>query len=159
MKVGERWLDDEGQDYFTFRGLLLFGILFGGLVVYSLFDLLFLALGREGTGNVTDAYVFQNRRSRSVMMEWEFKDHVGNKRQGKIDLGDSVPLPRAGDEIPIQYLPAWLLDTPDASRPLRPTNWPLTGLTAASSAGLSFFVYRLIAASGESANMRRRAIR
>ena len=38
-------MDDDGLDFWRFRALLAFGIVFVGLFVYSLFDLVFLALG------------------------------------------------------------------------------------------------------------------
>lgn len=139
-------MDDDGLDLWRFRALLAFGIIFAGLFVYSLFDLVFLALGRNGEATVTETYVINGRRSDSLMMEFEYREPEATEpRKGKINLGsDTAAGPPPGTTFEIQYLPIWLLDSPDAARPTRPFGWFVFSLLLMSAAGCGVFAYRAI---------------
>jgi hypothetical protein len=136
-------MSNEDSGFWTFRLLIAFGIGFAALFVYSLFDLVFLALGQDGTATITDAYVSRGRRSQSVIIEYKFTSD-GHERTGKANLGDIDGLPEAGREFEIQYLPRWMLDAPDASRPKRSFNWIVLSLLLITCAGCGFFAYRAI---------------
>lgn len=139
-------MDDDGLDFWRFRGLLAFGIVFAGLFVYSLFDLVFLALGRTGEATVTETYVIHSRRGDSLKMEFEYREPGATEtRKGKINLGsDTLAGPPPGATFEIQYLPIWLLDSPDAARPARSFNWLVFSLLVMSALGSGFFAYRAI---------------
>ena len=139
-------MDDDGLDFWRFRALLAFGIVFAGLFVYSLFDLVFLALGRRGEATVTETYVLNGRRSDSLMMEFEYREPgAAEARKGKINLGsDTLEGPSPGTTFEIQYLPIWLLDSPDAARPARSFNWFVFSLLLMSGVGCGVFAYRAI---------------
>jgi hypothetical protein len=136
-------MDDDGLDFWRFRALLAFGILFAGLFVYSLFDLVFLVLGRTGEGTVTETYVLNGRRSDSLVMEFAYREPEATElRTGKINLGsDTAVAPLPGTTFEIQYLPIWLLDSPDAARPKRPFGWFMFSLLLVSAAGCGVFAY------------------
>ena len=139
--------DDDNfyWSFYKFRWLLAFGVLFAGLFVYSLFDLVFLALARTGTATVSEVYRLPGRRGADYwMMDFKFKDAAGHERVGKVDLGTSEDRPPVGTEFEIQYLPYWLLDAPDASRPKRPFGWLTLGAFLVVAAGFGFFAYRAI---------------
>jgi hypothetical protein len=138
-----------------YRMLLVFGLLFGGLFVYSFFDLVFLLLAREGSATVTESYVMRGRRSQSVVMEYKFKEPDGHERTGKTNLGNIGVQPPAGTEIKIQYLPRWLLDAPDASRPTRPFNWTVFTLFMLATIGFGVFAYRAIYPASELPRIKR----
>jgi hypothetical protein len=147
---------EEGLGYWTWRILIAVAVVFAMLLVYSLFDLFFLMLGSSGTATVTDVYTIPSRRgSDPVVIEYTYRDRVG-ERQGKANLGGGAIAPAVGDTIDIQYLPAWFPAGPDGARPTRPFNWIVLGLLALSTVGLGIFIYRAIAASGESTPKRRR---
>jgi hypothetical protein len=136
---------DDEFSWYKFRGLLAFGLLFGGLLVYSLFDLVFLIVGREGTATVTEVYKLPASRGPDyTMMEFKYKDTAGNERMAKLNLGRNGGGPPPGAEIEIQYLPMWLLDAPDAARPKRPFNWIVLSIFLLVAAGFGFFTYRAI---------------
>jgi hypothetical protein len=139
-------MDDDGLDYWRFRGLLACGILFAGLFVYSLSDLIFLAVGRTGEATVTETYVVHSRRGDTLKMEFEYTEPGATEvRTGKINLGSDIfGGPPPGAVIEIQYVPIWLLDSPDAARPTRPFNWIVFSLLVMSIVGCSFFAYRAI---------------
>jgi predicted small lipoprotein YifL len=139
-------MDDDGLDFWRFRALLAFGIVFAGLFVYSLFDIVFLALGRKGEATVTETYVLNGRRSDSLMMEFEYREPGASEpRKGKINLGsDTSAGPPPGTTFEIQYLPIWLLDSPDAARPKRPFSWLVFSLLLLSGAGCGVFAYGAI---------------
>lgn len=137
-------MGDDDFGFLKFRMLLVFGIAFAGLCVWSFMDLAFLALGRDGTATVSDVYEFQSRRSRSVIMEFTFREPDGHERKGKTNLGETSSPPLPGMEFEIQYLPRWLLNAPDAARPKRDFNWIVLTLFLLTSAGLGVFTYRAI---------------
>lgn len=141
-------MSDEEWNVRQYRALIVFGLLFGVLLVYSLFDMVFLALGRDGTATVTDSYQSRSRRSTSTMVEYTFREPDGHERTGKANLGE-VAEPPVGAEFEIQYLPRWLLNSPDASRPKRPFNWLVFGVFLAAAAGFGFFAWRAIYPPGE----------
>src|SRR5436190_14788674 len=121
--------DDEGLSWLQWRGLIVFAVLLAGLFVYSLFDLAFLVLGRNGTATVAEVYKESGRRGREYWkMDFKFKDSAGHERTGKLGTGSSYDGPAVGEQFEIQYLPKWLLDAPDAARPTRPFNWILFSL-------------------------------
>jgi hypothetical protein len=139
---------EEGLSWFKFRGLIAFGLLFAGLVVYSMFDIAFLALGRQCLATVTDSQVHSGRRGRSNMVTiyWKFQEPDGYERTGHANIGEGNEKVPEGTELVIQYLPRWLLEAPDASRPARPFNGPILGLTLFSCLGCSFFAVLAIRA-------------
>ena len=141
--------DDDDWGFYKFRGLLICGVIFAALFIYSLFDIIFLVFGREGTGVVTDAYVNTSRRGPdTVMVEFKFTDPAGKERTGKINIGDAAK-PPPGTEFEIQYLPSWLLTSPDAARPKRPFGWITLSLFLLAAAGFGFFAWRAIYPPGE----------
>lgn len=140
--------DDSNWGFYQFRALLAFGLIFAGLCVYSLFDMVFLAVGREGTASVTEVYKQRGRRGADYWeMEFKYKDSAGHERMGKLNLGSSGGGPPPGSEIAIQYLPMWLLDAPDAARPKRPFNWTVFTMFLFVAAGFGFFAYCAIYAA------------
>ena len=143
-------MSDDDWSYRKFRAVLVCGLIFGGLFVYSLFDIVFLALAREGTATVKEVYELPGSRGRppNRMMEFALKEADGSERIGKTRLGDEPP-PEVGEQIEIQYLPRWLLDAPDALRPKRPFNWINFGLLVLAGGGFAFFTYRAIRAPAE----------
>jgi hypothetical protein len=139
MSSGEEW------GYYQYRAVLAVGLLFAGFCVFSVFDLVFMTLGREGEATVSEVYKTPGRRGREYFeMEFKYKDSAGNQRIGKHHLGDSSGGAAAGDKFAIQYLPMWLLDAPDAARPKRPLNWVMLSLFLLVTAALGFFAYRAI---------------
>ena len=142
-------MSDEGFSFIKFRMLLAFGIAFAALLLWSFFDLLFLLLGSDGMATVTDASVSTSRRGPdNVIVYYEFTEPDGDKRTGKTNIGDAAK-PEQGEQFEIQYLPQWLLDAPDASRPKRGFNWIVLTLTLVALGGFGFFMYRAIYAPDE----------
>jgi len=136
---------DEEWGYYQYRAVLAVGLLFAGFCVFSMFDLIFMTLGREGEATVSEVYKTPGRRGREYFeMEFKYKDSSGNERVGKHRLGQSSGGAAAGDKFAIQYLPMWLLDAPDAARPRRPLNWVMLSLFLLVTAALGFFAYRAI---------------
>jgi hypothetical protein len=136
---------DEEWGFYQYRAVLAVGLLFAGLLVYSLFDLVFLVLGREGTATVTEVYKLPARRGADYFeMEYKYKDLAGNERVGKYNLGETSDGAVPGDTFSIQYLPMWLLDAPDAARPKRPFSWIMLSLFVTVAAAFGFFAYRAI---------------
>jgi hypothetical protein len=148
--------DKNSLSYFQFRGLLAFGLLFGGLFIYAAFDLVFLLIGREGTATVSEVYKTSSRHGDSWHLEFKYKDAAGNERLGKEGLGDSSGGYSVGDQFAIQYLPIWLLDAPDAARPKRPFSMPVFAALIFVTTGLSFFAYRAIYHSDDGPKSRSR---
>lgn len=52
--------DDEWSPA-QYRGLAVSGLLFGCLLVYCFFDFVFLAIGREGAGTVSEVHKLSGR--------------------------------------------------------------------------------------------------
>ena len=149
---GEYWLskaEGEGLGRFTWRLMMGFSLAFALLLMYSLFDLFFLALGSEGKATITETYREASGKDGPVIMEYKFQEADGFERKGKTNLGPKGEPPPVGDEIAIQYLPRWFPAGPDGARPARPFNWTALGLLLLCTLGLSGFTYRAIAASGE----------
>jgi len=141
--------DDEDWGWLKWRALIAFGVLFAMLLVFSIFDLVFLTLSRGGMATVSESRVSTSRRGvRSVTMYFKYKDSAGNERGGSINLGD-VPEPEPGEQFEIQYLPMWLLDSVDAARPARGPNWFVLGGFFFVTLGFAFFAYRAIYPPGE----------
>ena len=137
---------EEGMSSYQLRALFGFGLFFAFLMVYSLFDMVFLAFGRDGVATVTDSRVSSGRRggSPTVTVYYKFQEPDGHERTGHANIGSGSEKVPEGTEIAIQYLPRWMLDAPDASRPARDFNWFVLGLTIFACAGSGFFAYRAI---------------
>ena len=141
---------DEEWGFYQYRAVLVVGLLFAGLCVFSIFDLVFMTIGREGEATVSEVYKMHGRRGREFYeMEFKYKDSAGNERVGKHHLGSSTGGAAPGDTFAIQYLPMWLLDAPDAARPKRPLNWVMFLLFVIVTAAFGIFAYRAIYQSDE----------
>jgi len=142
--------NDDEWGWYHYRAVLAVGFVFAGLLVYALFDLVFLALGRDGTATVTEVYKLPGtRRSDYWEMEFKYKDAAGHERLGKYKLGATSAGAAAGDSFAIQYLPMWLLDAPDAARPKRPFHWGVFSGLVLVSAAFGVFTYRAIYSGDE----------
>jgi hypothetical protein len=140
--------DEEGLDWWKWRLVIGFSVVFATLLVVSLFDLLYLLLGSEGQATVTERYTLPSRRGADpVVIEYKFRESDGHEREGKTNLGRSGEGPGVGDEFSIQFLPRWFPAGPDGARPARSFNWIVLGLLLLSSVGAGGFAYRAIAAS------------
>jgi hypothetical protein len=149
---GNYWIwkaEDEGFGRFTWRLMIGFGVAFAGLLMYSLFDLVFLFLSSEARAIVTEVYREASGRNAPTIIEYKFKERDGFERKGKTNLGTDVTPPPVDEEIAIQYLPRWFPAGPDGARPARPFNWTVLGLLLLSTIGLGIFSYRAIAASSD----------
>ena len=149
---GNYWVwkaEDEGFSRFTWRLMLGFGVAFAGLLMYSLFDLVFLCLSSEARAIVTEGYREASGKDGPIVIEYKFKEPDGFERKGKTNLGSDAVPPPVDEEIDIQYLPRWFPAGPDSARPARPFNWIMLGLLLLSTLGLGIFSYRAIAASGD----------
>ncbi|HEY2411215.1 MAG TPA: hypothetical protein VGI40_03185 [Pirellulaceae bacterium] len=143
-------MSSDGEwNFYQYRAVLAFGLLFAGLGIYSWFDFVFLTIGREGTAVVSEVYKTPGRRGDYWHMEFKFKDAAGHERVGKYNLGGSSGGATVGLEIPIQYLPKWLLDAPDAARPKQAFNWFVLSAFGLISLGFGIFAYRAIYHSDE----------
>ena len=148
---------DEEWGFYQYRAVLVFGLIFAGLGIYSLFDLVFLTVGRQGTAVISEVYKTPGRRGREYWhMEFKFKDSAEHERVGKYNLGESSEGAAAGLEIPIQYLPKWLLDAPDAARPKQPFNWFVLMMFGVVSLGFGIFAYRAIYQGDASSSVAKR---
>jgi hypothetical protein len=149
---GNYWIwkaEGEGFSRFAWRLMLGFGVAFAGLLMYSLFDLVFLFLSSEARAIVTEVYREASGRDGPIIIEYKFKEPDGFERKGKTNLGSHAVPPSVDEDIAIQYLPRWFPAGPDGTRPARPLNWTVLGLLCLCTAGLGVFSYQAIAASGD----------
>jgi hypothetical protein len=143
--------DNDDFDFRRFRWLLVFGLILAGSCVFSLFDLGFLLFGRDGTATVTKTWESRSRRRTTIMVKYSFKEPDGYERTGETNEHSFDLVPAEGEEFAIQYLPRWMLESPDSSRPARGFNWITLGILLISGAGAAFFVYRAIYPADDSA--------
>lgn len=142
-------MSDEGLGYWTWRVVIGISVIFACLLVWSLFDLLYLMLGSEGQATIIKSYTLPSRGADPVVIEYTFKESDGFEREGKTNLGTGALPPADGAQIDIQFLPRWFPAGPDGARPARPFNWTVLILLLLSTVGLGIFTYRAIAASKE----------
>ncbi|MDX1947253.1 MAG: hypothetical protein SFU86_17765 [Pirellulaceae bacterium] len=119
-----------------------------GVLAYTVNDLLYLALAREGVGYVTQSYDLPSRGRRTRVLEFDFEEPDGFRREGQAKGSEGSLNWPVGAEIQIQYLPRWFPAGPDGARPARPLNWLVLGLLILSAAGFAIFAWRAIVAGG-----------
>jgi hypothetical protein len=136
--------DDDDFSFAKFRWLLVFGVILVGSCVFSLFDVAFLLFGRDGTATVIKVWESTSRRRTTVHLRYSFKEPDGHERTGETTEHSFDVVPAEGEELAIQYLPRWMLDAPDASRPARSFNWITLVVLLISAAGAGFFTWRAI---------------
>ena len=136
--------DDDEFTMGRFRWVLVFALIFACSLVWSLFDIAFLIFAREGTATVTKVWETSSRRSSVMHVKYSFKEPDGHERTGETTEHSFESVPAEGEEIAIQYLPRWMLDAPDASRPTRSFSWLTLAVLLITSTGFGFFLYRAI---------------
>ena len=142
---------DEEWGYYQYRAVLAVGLLFAGFCVFSVFDLVFMTIGREGEATVSEVYKTPGRREAGILRNGVQIQGLGWQRTGRqAPLGRFVRRRRCRGQIRHSVLPMWLLDAPDAARPKRPLNWVMLSLFLLVTAALGFFAYRAIYQSDDS---------
>lgn len=122
------------------KAYLVFGIVFAVLVVGSFFDLLFLGFARETRAIVTEVNVTSaSRGSKTIRVDYKYQEADGFERTGFTSSSQLGYVPDVGAEFDLQFLPRWLLDAPDASRPTRPFSFVMFLLMAAVCLGFGIF--------------------
>jgi len=136
--------DDDDFSFAKIRWLLVFLVILVGSCVFSLFDVAFMLFGRDGMATATKVWESTSRRRTTIQINYSFKEPDGHERTGKTNEHSLDSVPAEGEEFAIQYLPRWMLDAPDASRPARSFNWITLAVLLISGAGAGFFTYRAI---------------
>lgn len=147
-------MSDDEFSFSRYRWLLVFCVMLAGSCVFSLFDVAFLIFGRDGSATVTKTWETSSRRRTTVHVKYSFKEPDGYERTGETNEHAFDVVPAEGEQFAIQYLPRWMLEAPDASRPARGFNWITLTILLISGAGAGLFAYRAIFPADESAPRR-----
>jgi hypothetical protein len=82
-----------------------------------------------------------SRGSKVIRVDYSYQETDGFQRTGFVSANGLGYVPEVGDEFDLQYLPRWLLDAPDASRPTRPFNYVVLLLMVAVCLGFGIFAF------------------